>query len=199
MEPAFPFTVVMPDENTSVTELLSHARPGDDDVVRRLLPLVYGELRAIAASSLKNNQAATLQPTELVHEAYVKLVGSDRVWSGRDHFMATAAKAMRHILVDHARRKNTQKRGGGAARALVCIDNVADSAREMRVLDLDTLLTRLATADERAARIAEMRLFGGMRLEQIATAMGLSRATIVNDWRFARAWLASKVEQTEHG
>ena len=181
----------------SVTELLSNAQPGDEHSMAALLPLVYDELRVLAASYLDRGGAGhTLQPTALVHEAFMKMVGSDKGWSGRDHFMAVAAKAMRHVLVDHSRAKKADKRGGGAARADISIDGLsaaANSNREMRVLELDDLLTQLAKADERAARVAEMRLFGGMEQEQIARVLGLSRMTVTTDWQFARAWLASRV------
>lgn len=193
------------DLKVSMGELLSNAKPGDDDAVSKLLPLVYAELKALAGSFLAGRPEHTLQPTALVHEAYMKLVAKDREWAGRDHFVATAARAMRQVLVDHARGKNRDKRGGGAARADLCMETIADSpgraggpsggrggGREMRVLELDELLTRLATDDERAARVAEMRLFGGMEQEQIARVLGVSRMTVTTDWQFARAWLASE-------
>lgn len=140
-----------------------------------------------------------------MHEAYVKLVAKDREWAGRDHFVATAAMAMRQVLVDHARGKSREKRGGGAGRANLSIETIAEGAdvrdgksvaasggRELRVLELDDLLTRLAKDDERAAKVAEMRLFGGMEGEQIARVLGVSRMTVTTDWQFARAWLASE-------
>jgi RNA polymerase sigma-70 factor, ECF subfamily len=186
-----------------VGELLSNARPGDDDTVGKLLPVVYAELKALAGSFLQGRPGHTLQPTALVHEAYMKLAANDREWAGRDHFIATAAKAMRQVLVDHARGKSAVKRGGGRNRSDVSIETIADgpgagrarsgaAAREMRVLELDDLLNRLAKDDPRAARVAEMRLFGGMEQEQIARVLGVSRMTITTDWQFARAWLASR-------
>ena len=185
----------------SVGELIAHATPGDDGSMEALLPLVYAELRAMAGSYLRGDAAHTLQPTALVNEAFLKMVGSDKRWSGRDHFMAVAAKAMRQVLVDHARKKRAGKRGGGggvdgkrARRADLSIEGIADasSTREMRVMELDELLTELAKADPRAARGAEMRLFGGMEQEQIARVLGISRTLVTTDWQFARAWLASK-------
>lgn len=199
----------------SLADVLAHAQPGDQATITRLLPLVYGELRALAASYLEQKPGHTLQPTALVHEAYMKLVGAEaggKAWSGRDHFVATAAIAMRQVLVDHARRKLAAKRGGadagmggGGTRRRVDLDiaiaagaggggggGEALTSREMHVLELDELLTHLAKADERAAKIAEMHLFGGMTQEQIARVLGVSRATVVTDWSFARAWLASK-------
>ncbi len=183
-------------------ELLASAKPGDDGSVSQLLPMVYAELRALAGSYLQGRPGHTLQPTALVHEAYMKMVSRDRQWSGRDHFVATAARAMRQVLVDHARAKNRDKRGGGLAREPLTIATVPDApgrpgsirgdSRELRVLELDELLTRLARDDERAARVAELRLFGGMEQEQIARVLGVSRMTVTTDWQFARAWLASQ-------
>lgn len=194
----------------SMTEMLSNATPGDPDSVKRLLPLVYAELKALANSYLRGRPGHTLQPTALVHEAYMKLVANDRQWAGRDHFMATAATAMRQVLVDHARGKGREKRGGGRNREDLHMESIADSpgravggTREMRVLDLDDLLLRLAKDDDRAARVAEMRLFGGMEQEQIARVLGVSRKTVTTDWQFARAWLADQygggAAESEHG
>lgn len=183
--------------NESVGELLSNAKPGDERSMEALLPLVYNELRMIAASFLHRQPGHTLQPTALVHEAFVKMVGNDKQWFGRDHFMRVAAKAMRHVLVDHARAKGAEKRGGGAKRADISVEGFIEAAgttRELRVMELDELLTALAKADERAAMVAEMRLFGGMEKEQIARAMGISTTTVSMDWKFARAWLASKFQ-----
>lgn len=181
---------------TSMGELLSNATPGDEGTVGKLLPLVYAELKALAGSYLAEGggRGHTLQPTALVHEAYLKLMSKDRQWSGRDHFIATAARAMRQVLVDHARGKGREKRGGGIARESLTIETVADGrgVRELRVLELDELLEQLSKADERAARVAEMRLFGGMEQEQIARVLGVSRMTVTTDWQFARAFLASE-------
>ncbi len=180
----------------SVTEILARAKPGDDRTVSELLPLVYGELRMLASSYLEGRPGHTLQPTALVHEAFLKMVGGDRAWNGREHFMAVAATAMRHVLVDHSRRKNAEKRGGGAAREHVTLDALdAGTARtrEMRVLELDELLTELARSSERTARVAEMRLFGGMAVEQIGRVLDVSRVTAQRDWELARAWLAGKM------
>lgn len=187
-------------EALSVCELISNAQPGDERTMATLLPLVYAELRALAGSYLDRGAGHTLQPTALVHEAFLKMVGGDRLWSGRDHFMAVAAKAMRQVLVDHARKKSAVKRGGGVARADINIEVLATQstgkAREMRVLELDDLLTELGKSDERAARGAEMRLFGGMEQDQIARVLGVSRTVVTTDWQFARAWLASKVQES---
>ncbi len=186
-------------EGQSVSEILESASPGDGETATKLFPIVYAELRALASSYLERKPGHTLQPTALVHEAYLKLVGADRAWSGRDHFAATAAKAMRQVLVDHARRKGAMKRGGGIGRAHLEIEAEIEATdqRGMRVLELDVLLTELAQADARAAQVAEMRLFGGMNQDQIALVLGVSRKTITLDWRFARAWLAGKAQLQE--
>jgi RNA polymerase sigma-70 factor (ECF subfamily) len=155
---------------------------------------------ALAAHYLDGRSQHTLQPTALVHEAYLKLARSDTSWCGRDHFVATASRAMRQILVDHARRKLAEKRGGGAVRVSVDLGSIPNDrssggaeSRDCGVINLDALLRRLEAADERAARIAEWTLFGGMTQEEIARVLGVSRMTVTRDWQFARAWLASEL------
>lgn len=195
----------------SVAEMLSKAQPGDQRSMSELLPLVYDELRRLAAGYLGRHEAGdgrshTLQPTALVHEAFVKMVGADKAWSGRDHFMAVAAIAMRQVLVDHARRKSAEKRGGGdtpSKRADISIESLAESnrqsdLREVHVLELDDLLKTLAQSGERTAKVAELRLFGGMEHEQIARVLGLSRMTIHREWVVARAWLAAHMQGRSH-
>lgn len=179
----------------SVAELLANAEPGDERSMNELLPLVYKELRALASSYLDRpgDAAHTLQPTALVHEAFLKMVGDDRQWSGREHFMAVAAKAMRQVLVDHWRKRSAEKRGGGANQVSISGIGAEGAIEDVRVLELDDLLQQLAKADARSARVAEMRLFGGMEQEQIARVLGVSRVTVTSDWQFARAWLASRM------
>lgn len=192
----------------SVPDLLAKAQPGDVQSMATLLPLVYEELRKLAGSYMNEHRPGdgrnhTLQPTALVHEAFIKMVGQDKGWSGRDHFMAVAATAMRQVLVDHSRRAKTDKRGGDGKRADVSVegfgDNPAESTREMRVLELDDLLNELSKSGERVARVAEMRLFGGMEQDQIARVLGITRMTVHRDWQIARAWLAAKVQDSRHG
>jgi RNA polymerase sigma factor (TIGR02999 family) len=173
-----------------------------------LLPLVYKELRAMAADQLKRRPGHTIQPTALVHEAYIKMAGPDKAWASREHFMATAATAMRHVLIDRLRSKSTDKRGGGIKRADFEIESLADDSagvggsgsggglHGVRVLELDELLTELAKADARAAQAAEMRLFGGMDQESIARVQGVSRTIVSSDWQFTRAWLASRMHDS---
>lgn len=167
-----------------------------------LLPLVYAELRALAGSYLNKHRGGdgrshTLQPTALVHEAYMKMVDPAKRY-GREHFMAVAATAMRQVLVDHARKKGAEKRGGkadgGPAAERVSISGISGAKdQEMQILELHELLAEFAKLSERAGRIAEMRLFGGMTPEQMATVLGVSRMTVDRDWELARAWLAGKM------
>ena len=188
----------MPDE-PSITELLANARPGPGLSAAALLPVVYQELRALAGSYLSRNRSHTLQPTALVHEAYVKLISSDRAWSGRDHFMAVAARAMRQVLVDYARARNTAKRGGGAHRSDLSIEVVGHdtgaASSELDVIEVHRLLDDLAQLAPRPAHVAEMRLFGGMNTTQIAAVLGVSDFTVKQDWQFGRAWLAGKMQE----
>ncbi len=181
----------MSDSDTGLT-----ASAHEDETLKRLLPVVYGELRALAGHYLEGRSQHTLQPTALVHEAYLKLAKSDMAWCGRDHFVATAARAMRQILVDHARRKQADKRGGGAVRVTVDLGAIPSGSaddRDCGIVDLDQVLVRLESADARAARIAEWTLFGGMTQDEIANVLGISRMTVTRDWQFARAWLASEL------
>lgn len=193
--------------------MLSKAEPGDERSMAALLPLVYAELKLLAAKhlgrDLRGGKTPTLQPTALVHEAFLKMVDDDKEWSGRDHFMAVAATAMRQVLVDYARRKNAIKRGGDARRgetlngegvrpvhieAIVGDIDGGLGTSELQVIELDDLLRELAKASERAARVAEMRLFGGMDQDQVARVLGVSRMTIHRDWQVARAWLAAQLQ-----
>lgn len=189
----------------SITDTLARATAGDSHSLDTLVPLVYAELRALAAKYLQGERSHTLQPTALVHEAFLKMVGNDDGWSGKDHFKAVAARAMRQVLVDHARARNTIKRGGNGGRADFSVDLLAGDAadlghtREMQVEELDQLLTGLAQVSSRLANIAEMRLFGGMESEQMARVTGQSVKTIQRDWKLARAWLAGKIKERNSG
>ena len=190
----------------SVSELLSNAASGDERSMAELLPLVYAELKALAGSYLHKHRdgdgrSHTLQPTALVHEAYVKMVGAEKKGGGggwgREHFMAVAATAMRQVLVDHARKKGTEKRGGDRNRVSISgLAGAAEATQEMQVLELHELLAELARLNARAARVAEMRLFGGMMPEQMASVLGVSRMTVDRDWELARAWLAGKMTES---
>jgi RNA polymerase sigma factor (TIGR02999 family) len=174
------------------SQILSAVEQGDPHAAAQLLPLVYDELRRLAAQRLAGEGPGhTLQPTALVHEAYLKLVGPgpQRPWNGRAHFFAAAAEAMRRILIDHARRKGRARRGGGRKRVeLQDIDLTTEEGAD-DLLALDEALNRLAAADPRRAELVRLRYFAGLTLEQAAELLGISRATADRHWAFARAWL----------
>ncbi len=175
-----------------VTKLLRAWSAGDAAALEKLLPLVYDELRRRAGAYLRNERPGhTLQPTALVHEAYLKLVGGDAIdWKDRAHFFGVAARAMRQVLVDHARARNTAKRGEGQVRVeLDAAGTVAASSRSLDLLDLDRALSRLAALDERQSRLVELRLFAGLTIEESAEVLQVSHATVSRDWKHAEAWL----------
>src|SRR5262245_20130896 len=177
---------------SEVTRILSAIEQGEPHAAEQLLPLVYDELRRLATLRLAGEGPGhTLQPTALVHEAYIKLVGPDpqQPWNGRVHFFAACAEAMRRILIDHARRKHRARRGGGMKCVeLDDIEAVAESGAD-DLLALDEALTRLAAADPRRAELVRLRYFAGLTLEEAAEHLGISRATAARHWAFARAWL----------
>jgi RNA polymerase sigma factor (TIGR02999 family) len=170
---------------SQVTRLLDAAAGGDSHAAADLLPLVYDELRKLAATRMAAEAPGqTLDATALVHEAYLRLVG-DQQFDGRDHFFAAAARAMRRILIDAARRKQLAPR--------VSVDDLPLAARggDQRLLELHDALDRLAADEPNAARLAEARVFAGLSVDEAAAALGLSRATAYREWAFARAWLAA--------
>jgi RNA polymerase sigma factor (TIGR02999 family) len=178
-----------------VTELLLLWRQGDGEARERLMAVVYDDLRRRAAGYLRRERAGhTLQPTALVHEAYLRLVEQDRVvWQNRAHFLAVAASMMRRVLVDHGRRQKARKRGGAGTR--VTLDEAFSpvAARDVDLLALDESLTDLAAIDEQQARIVEMRAFGELSVEETAEALGISPATVKRHWAFALAWLQTRL------
>jgi RNA polymerase sigma factor (TIGR02999 family) len=181
----------MPD----VTHLLDAAAAGDNQAAADLLPLVYDELRKLAAVRMAaESPNQTLQPTALVHEAYLRLVGDQR-FEGRGHFFAAAAEAMRRVLVNHARDRKRLKRGGGRVR-LELLDQADALAEDPDlVLSLDELLTRLGGEDPLASKVAHLHLFGGLSVEEAGDALGVSRAVAYRNWKFARAWLRDALEK----
>lgn len=175
-----------------VTQLLLAWQGGSQAALDQLLPFVYDELRRLAAGYLRRERSNhTLQSTALVHEAYMKLVDQRQVqWQNRAHFFAIAAQVIRRILVDHARGVNAKKRGAGAYRlSLDEAPDLANPAAGMDIESLDQALERLAQFDEQQARIVELRFFGGLSIEETATALGISPATVKRDWAVAKAWL----------
>ena len=177
---------------SDVTHILKAIEEGDPSAAEQLLPLVYDELRKLAAQRLAQEKPGqTLQPTALVHEAYVRLVGGDpgQPWNSRGHFFAAAAEAMRRILVDQARRKKADKRGGKGHRIPLDAADVGFTSPADELLDIDEALTRLAIEDPQAARLIQLRYFGGLSIEDAAEVIGLSRSTAYEHWAYARARL----------
>ena len=181
-----------PDE---VSGLLQAWSEGDPEARDRLVPIVYDELRRRAAALLRRERTGhTLQPTALVHEAYLRLVGQDRAgWRNRAQFFAVASEMMRRILVDRARARKMAKRSGRWSRVTLVEDAAWTSPREVDVLDLDAALDELSTFDRRKARVAELRFFGGLSLEEIGIVLDTSVATTMRDWQAARAWLFKRL------
>jgi len=179
-------------ESDAVTRALAEVRDGSPRADTRLLALVYDELKRLAAAKLgRRAPVHTLEPTALVHEAYLRLLGGGKAPSYRDsaHFFTAAAAAMRSILVDHARRKGAGKRGGGALRVTLHPGLVGADAPEERILQVHEALERLATEHARAAQVVELLFFAGLSAEEAAQVLGVSDRTVKRDWRFGRAWL----------
>jgi RNA polymerase sigma factor (TIGR02999 family) len=176
---------------TELTTLLTHVEGGGEGAVERIVPLLYGELHAMAHRQLAREAAGhTLQTTALVHEAYLKLLdGVDAGRRGRTYFFAAAGRAMRQVLVDHARRRNAGKRGGGASAVTLGDADLAVDALAVELIDLNRALQQLGELDERYVRVIECRYFAGLSVEETAEALGVSPRTVKYDWSFARAWL----------
>ena len=177
---------------TDVTRILSAIQQGDPRAAEQLLPLVYDELRRLAAEKMAQERPGqTLQATALVHEAYLRLVGAEQAqhWEGRGHFFAAAAEAMRRILINHARDKGRQKRGGGWQRLELDGLAVADDASEEQALAVDEALQRLEQHNKPCADLVKLRFFAGLTMEEAAAALGIAPRTAQRYWAFARAWL----------
>jgi RNA polymerase sigma factor (TIGR02999 family) len=184
---------VVDDDTLAVLERLAQ---GKDGAVDELLPRVYDELRALAGGLFhRQGGTPTLPPTALVHEAYVRMAGSDRLeWEGRTHFVALAAKVMRQVLIDHHRQRNAAKRGGDWQRVtLSALPPGLAAADQLDFIALNDALEELGALDERQAQVVELRFFGGMTMPEIANHLGVSLATTEGDWRHARAWLTGKL------
>jgi RNA polymerase sigma factor (TIGR02999 family) len=179
------------------TVLLSAVAEGDAHASDRLLELVYAELRRLAEGALGGERVGhTLQPTALVHEAWLRLVDQESGWRNRSHFLGVASLAMRRILVDHARARQRDKRGGGAERDPLHSDLVdAGSGLDLDVLALNEGLEALEAHSQRAARVVELRFFAGLTEEEAAEVLGVTRPTVTRDWRAARAWLSNRMQR----
>jgi RNA polymerase sigma factor (TIGR02999 family) len=183
---------------SEVTQILSAIAQGDPSAAEELLPLIYDELRKLAARKLSHEKPGqTLDATALVHEAYLRLVDADKVqhWNGRSHFFGAAAEAMRRILVERARRKGRLRHGGGLHRADLLDEAAAGPTDDEQILLLDEALTRLAVARPQAAELVKLRYFGGLTLEEIAPILTVSPRTTRRLWAFARAWLRRDMDR----
>jgi RNA polymerase sigma factor (TIGR02999 family) len=185
-----------------VTLLLNELKLGNKDALARLIPLVYAELRALASRFLRAERTGhTLQPTALVHEAYLRLVEQDHAdWKDRAHFLAVAAQLMRRILVDYARGRATAKRGGVAVRIEIeGLELEGERLQVEEILGVDQALDRLAVLDPQQSRVVELRYFAGLTVEEAAEALGISPRTVKRDWAMAAAWLRSELFQGPEG
>ncbi len=181
-----------------VTQLLKNLQTGDKSVLDELFPLVYRELKQLAAAQLRNEREDhTLQPTALVHEAYLRLIEQHSVdWQNRAHFFSIASEMMRRILVNHAINHQAKKRGNGETK--IALDEAVSFAsdRDINLIDLDTALSKLAELDERQARIVEMKFFGGLSTEEVAAVLEISDRTVKREWRSAKIWLYEEIKPT---
>lgn len=174
----------------SVTHLLADASAGNQEALNALFPIVYAEMRRLAASYLRRERGHTLQSTALVHEAYLRLVDQRASWQNRAHFLGIAAQTMRRILLDHAKRRAAAKRGGGHQITLRVDELLVEGKeRDLNVIALDKALSELETVDPIRSRIVEMRFFGGLSNEEAAEVLGVSAPTVQRQWAGARAWL----------
>lgn len=187
----------MSTNSSEISLLLDQYRDGQGEAFGKLMALVYDDLRRLAAWQLQAERSEhTLQPTALVHEAYLKLAGQNPVeWQNKAHFFALAAQVMRHILVDHARTKQRDKRGGGQTN--IALDEVLNVSRtsEPNLIELDEALSTLAEQDARKSRIVELRYFGGLSIEETAEVLGISSATVRREWTLAKAWLQRELRK----
>jgi RNA polymerase sigma factor (TIGR02999 family) len=187
---------------SDVTLLLNAAAAGDSEAAAELLPLVYDELRKLAAARMAEEKPGqTLQATALVHEAYVRLVGGSQSqdWNGRGHFFAAAAEAMRRILIDRARHKATQKAGGRRIRANLNEIEQVLTEPDLELLALDDALRELEQSHPRKAEVIKLRFFAALTNAETAAALGVSISTVENDWAYARSWLRLRMEEPENG
>lgn len=185
--------------STQITALLIDWSKGDQTVLDELMPLVDRELRRLARHYLRRlRPGATFQTTSLINEAYIRLVEQKNVsWKNRAHFFGIAASMMRRVLLNHIRDGNRQKRGGGAIHVTLSDIAVVSAIRSNELLALDDALIKLATVDERKAKVVELRFFGGLSVEETAEALRISKITVIRDWNYSKAWLAREINN-EH-
>lgn len=184
-----------PGEPSDVTQWLQEWSRGDKDALEHLAPMVYDELRHIAARHLRNERPShTLQPTDLVHEAFLRLVRQRVTWQNRAHFFGVAANIMRRLLVDHARRKQADKRGAGAETIALDASLELGEVRNLDIVALDDCLNALARVDPQQSKVVELRFFAGLSIEETAEVLSISPATVKREWRLARAWLLREME-----
>ncbi|MEO9595438.1 MULTISPECIES: ECF-type sigma factor [Rhodopirellula] len=184
-----------------VTQILNQIQSGDVAAASDLLPLVYEEMRRLARHKMKSEAAGqTLQPTALVHEAYMRLVGTEDIpqWDNRGHFFTAAAEAMRRILIENARRRHSLKRGGDRERYEIAEDDaIIDFNNAEELLDLNDALTKFADIEPEMAKLVELRYFAGLSVDESAKALGISPRTVKRNWAFARAWLGRELNVDE--
>jgi len=195
---------VIDETTTTVTQLLKKAQGGDDSVMDELFALVYDTLRTLAHRHRQSWQGDyTLNTTAIVHEAYIKLVDHESQWEGQSHFLSVASKAMRHILIDYARRRKSEKRGGDAVK--LSLDEVKTPSGDFLIITeekaeslvaLDEALERLAEIEPREAKVVECRFFGGLTIAETASVLGVSPMTVKRDWAMAQAWLHREIQGT---
>ena len=179
----------------NITQLLNSASAGDSFALDNILPIVYNELRKISSKYLRDEyKKHTLQTTELVHEAYIKLIGDQNLsWESRAHFFGIAARSMRQILVDYARKKKADKRGKDKTQISLDDAHFILSDSEDKILNLNEALTKLEQLEERSCKIVELRFFSGLSIEETAEMLNISVATVKRDWQFAKAWLYREI------
>ena len=187
---------MQPPSPSEVTRLLKAWGSGNTAALDQLMPIVYNELRAVAAHYLRRERPDhTLQPTALVNEAYLRLIDQKQVeWQNRAHFVGVAAQMMRRILVDHAKGTHRAKRGGGARKVALDEAMAFSAERAEDLVELDAALTALAAFDERKSRVVELRYFGGLSVEETAEVLKISEVTVARDWKLAKAWLYTYIE-----
>jgi RNA polymerase sigma factor (TIGR02999 family) len=191
-------TQMTPDNNShQISLLLIDWGKGDEYALEQLMPLVYDELRRMARNYMRRQPSGhTFQTTDLIHEAYLKIAGGEqRNWQSRSHFFGVAAKAMRHILVDYARSKHNQKRGGWQERVTLAENMRATNESSEDIVALDEALDRLSVLDDRKVRVVEMKFFAGLNIAEIAEVLKVSPETVKRDWSFAQTWLLRELEK----